>query len=63
MNGQARNTGCRVRMMAPTIASDSTSTGIANHHAAPLVSQERDSTLRSIAPAVMMAIAGYSGST
>ena len=37
--------------------------GFANHQAEPLVSQERDSTRRSRAPAVRIAIAGYSGST
>ena len=63
MNGQATNAGCRVSMTAPTTAMIEAAAGIANHQAEPRASQDRDSTFRSSAPTVRIAIAGYSGST
>src|ERR1700761_8251269 len=62
-NGHARNTGWRVNVTAPTTAITDVAAGIANHQAAPRISQDRDNTRRSSAPMVRIAIAGYSGST
>src|SRR5580698_3247124 len=62
-NGHARNTGWRVSVTAPTTAITDVIAGIANHQAAPRLNHDRDSTRRSSAPMVRMAIAGYSGST
>src|SRR5438067_13068426 len=63
-NGQAKNTGWRVSVMAPTIASTDAPAGTTNHQAAPRISHgEPDSTPPSSAPAARSAMAGYSGST
>ncbi len=58
MNGQATKAGCRVSITAPTTAMIEAAAGIANHQAEPRINQERDSTRRSTAPAVRIAIAG-----
>ena len=56
--GHAGNTGWCVSLIAPTMAMTAASAGTANHQAAPRTSQERDSTRRSSAPTVRIAIAG-----
>jgi hypothetical protein len=45
-------------LIAATIAITAMIAGIANHQAAPRTSQDRDSTRRSSAPIVRIAIAG-----